>query len=73
MYDYCNVQKLKIKKKQFVDLIPVAQMYNESLKPAKYLDKIKALPVDNLHAPLQAASQQANSVNLEANYTNKTH
>ena len=48
-------------------------MYNESLKPAKYLDKIKALPVDNLHAPLQAASQQANSVNLEANYTNKTH
>ena len=40
-------------------------MYNDSLKPAKYLDKIKAL--------LQTASQQGHSVNLGANYTSKTH
>ena len=61
------------KPEQFLDLIPEPQMYNESLKPAKYLDKITALPVANLHALLQAASQQAHSANLEANYTSKTH
>ena len=48
-------------------------MYNESFKPAIYLDKIKALPLANLHVVLQAASQQAHPVNLEANYTSKTH
>ena len=44
------------KPEQFLDLISGPQMYNESLKPAKYLDKITAFPVANLHALLQAAS-----------------
>ena len=68
-----EMSKFLFKPKQFLDLIPEPQTYNDSLKPAKYLDKIKALPVANLHALLQAAYQQAHSVNLGANYTSKTH
>ena len=68
-----EMSKFLFKPKQFLDLIPEPQTYNDSLKPAKYLDKIKAVPVANLHALLQAASQQAHFVNLEANYTSKTH
>lgn len=68
-----EMSKFLIKPEQFLDLIPEPGMYNESLKPVKYLAKIKDLPIANLHALLQSASHQEHIVNLETNYASKAH
>ena len=68
-----ELSKFLIRPQQFLDLLPESGMHNESLKPMKYLEKIKALPVANLHALLQSAAQQVHSVNQESNYASKAH